>query len=111
MKKSDRELGMGQSNHYHVVIRIDADAVKQWTDQEVASRWMQIFTRPLLMHQYLGNADLTEFGLENLADLFATWRNRLCDLSWSLPVDSSRIKANSTYDQAGYKVRVPRKIP
>ena len=70
------------SNHYHVVIRIDADAVKQWTDQEVANRWMQIFNGPLLMHQYLGNADLTEPELAHVADLFATWRNRLCDLSW-----------------------------
>ena len=70
------------SNHYHVVIRIDVDAVSQWTDQEVANRWMQIFNGPLLMHQYLGNADLTEPELKYVADLFATWRNRLCDLSW-----------------------------
>ena len=70
------------SNHYHIVIRIDADAVKQWTDQEVASRWMQIFSGPLLMHQYLANADLTKPEPEHVAELFATWRNRLCDLSW-----------------------------
>ena len=70
------------SNHYHIVIRIDADAVKQWTDQEVASRWMQIFSGPLLMHQYLANADLTKPEREHVAELFATWRNRLCDLSW-----------------------------
>jgi len=70
------------SNHYHVVIRIDVDAVKKWTDQEVARRWMQIFNGPLLMHQYLGNADLTEPELAHVADLIATWRNRLCDLSW-----------------------------
>jgi putative transposase len=70
------------SNHYHVVIRIDADAVDRWTDQEVAQRWMQIFTGPRLMHQYLGNVDLTEAELKYVADLFSTWRNRLCDLSW-----------------------------
>ncbi len=70
------------SNHYHIVIRIDADAVKQWTDQEVASRWMQIFSGPLLMHQYLANADLTNPEREHVAELFATWRNRLFDLSW-----------------------------
>ena len=70
------------SNHYHVVVRIDVDEAKQWTDQEVARRWMQIFSGPLLMHQYLGNADLTESELEYVTDLFATWRNRLCDLSW-----------------------------
>ncbi len=37
---------------------------------------------PLLMHQYLGSADLTKAELECVADLFITWRNRLHDLSW-----------------------------
>jgi len=69
-------------NHYHIVIRIDVDAVKQWSDEEVARRWMQIFSGPLLMHQYLGNADLTESERVYIAELFATWRKRLCDLSW-----------------------------
>ena len=70
------------SNHYHVVVRIDAEQAKQWTDTEVARRWMKIFTGPLLMHQYLGNADLSEPELEHVVHLFTTWRNRLCDLSW-----------------------------
>jgi len=70
------------SNHYHIVIRIDADQVKQWSDIEVARRWMQIFSGPLLMHQYLSHADLSKHELEYVDDLFATWRRRLCDLSW-----------------------------
>jgi len=70
------------SNHYHLVIRINADEVKQWSDEEVARRWMQIFSGPLLMHQFLTNADLTEAELEHVAELFSTWRKRLCDLSW-----------------------------
>ncbi|NOY16165.1 MAG: transposase [Gammaproteobacteria bacterium] len=70
------------SNHYHIVVRIDVEEVKQWTDQEVAKRWMQIFTGPLLIHQHLSKADLTEAELECVADLFTTWRHRLSDLSW-----------------------------
>ena len=70
------------SNHYHIVIRINADEVKQWSDEEVAKRWMQIFSGPLLMHQFLSNADLTQEELECVADLFVTWRERLGDLSW-----------------------------
>ena len=69
-------------SHYHIVIRIDVDKAKQWSDTEVARRWMKIFSGPLLMHQYLDNADLTGPELEYVADLFVTWRNRLCDLSW-----------------------------
>jgi REP element-mobilizing transposase RayT len=70
------------SNHYHIVVRINADEVDQWSDEEVAQRWMQIFSGPLLMHQYLTNANLTESELTRVADLFATWRERLADLSW-----------------------------
>jgi REP element-mobilizing transposase RayT len=70
------------SNHYHIVVRIDADQVKNWSDEEVARRWLQIFSGPLLMHQYLDNADLTAMESEWVAELITIWRERLCDLSW-----------------------------
>jgi REP element-mobilizing transposase RayT len=70
------------SNHYHIVVRINADAAKQWSNEEVAKRWMQIFSGPLVMHQYLANTDLTSTELKGIADLFSTWRERLGDLSW-----------------------------
>ena len=70
------------SNHYHLVIRINADEARQWSDEEVAKRWMQIFSGPLLMHQFLTNASLTKTELEYVAGLFSGWRERLCDLSW-----------------------------
>jgi REP element-mobilizing transposase RayT len=70
------------SNHYHIVVRINAEQVKNWTDEEVAHRWMQIFSGPLLMRQYLTNANLTQTELKCIANLFTTWRERLGDLSW-----------------------------
>jgi REP element-mobilizing transposase RayT len=70
------------SNHYHIVLRINADAVNQWSDEDVAQRWMQVFSGPLLMHQYLTNADLSGAELKCVAELFTTWRERLGDLSW-----------------------------
>ena len=70
------------SNHYHIVVRIDSAQVAEWSDEEVARRWMKIFRGPLLMHQYLGNADLTKTEHKWIEDIIATWRERLCDLSW-----------------------------
>ncbi len=70
------------SNHYHVVVRIDAEQARQWSDIEVAERWLQIFSGPLLMHQYLGNKDMSAPELEHVTDLLSTWRKRLADLSW-----------------------------
>jgi len=70
------------SNHYHLVIKIDVDEARQWSDEEVARRWMQIFSGSVLMHQFLANASLTKAELAYIADLLSTWRGRLCDLSW-----------------------------
>ena len=70
------------SNHYHIVVKIDADATTHWPDEEVARRWMQTFTGPLLMHRYLAGAELTRGELKGVSDLITTWRARLADLSW-----------------------------
>jgi hypothetical protein len=70
------------SNHYHVVIRINRDQAGAWSDREVAERWMQIFTGPLLMHRHMAGANLTAPELEQVAELSATWRQRLCNISW-----------------------------
>jgi REP element-mobilizing transposase RayT len=70
------------SNHYHVVIRINVDGAKQWSDKEVARRWMQIFSGPLLIHQHLNDADLTATEQAHVKALLDTWRQRLTDLSW-----------------------------
>ena len=70
------------NNHYHIVVRINSEQVAEWSDEEVAKRWMQVFTGPVLMHQYLGNADLSHTEHKQVAKLFTTWRERLCDLSW-----------------------------
>jgi hypothetical protein len=64
------------------VVRIDVEQVQDWSDEEIARRWLSIFSGPLLMHQHLGGADLTEPELEYIHVLFATWRHRLSDLSW-----------------------------
>jgi len=70
------------NNHYHIVVRINAAQADSWTDEEVADRWMQVFSGPLLIHQYLANTDLSNSDLKRVADLFTTWRTRLCNLSW-----------------------------
>jgi REP element-mobilizing transposase RayT len=70
------------NNHYHIVVKINTARVAEWTDEEVAQRWTQIFSGPLLMHQYLAGTELTELQLNTVAELFTTWRARLADLSW-----------------------------
>jgi hypothetical protein len=70
------------NNHYHIVVRINIARADEWSDSEVALRWMRIFSGPLLMRQHLANADLTGTELKCIAELLAKWRKRLSDLSW-----------------------------
>ena len=70
------------SNHYHIVVKINPARVADWTDEEVAQRWLQIFSGPLLMQQFLAGTDLTELQQQRIAELLTLWRERLADLSW-----------------------------
>jgi REP element-mobilizing transposase RayT len=70
------------SNHYHIVVRIDADKVRTWSDKEVAFRWTQLFSKPDEIHRYLGNSTLSQFEKARVANWVSTRRDRLRDLSW-----------------------------
>ena len=70
------------SNHYHLVVRIDADAVEGWDDREVAARWMKLFTGPPFVHDWLSGQAPDEASAARALEEVARWRDRLCDLSW-----------------------------
>jgi len=55
------------SNHYHVVIRIDAEKAASWTDAEVVEKWARIYSIP--------DGEVPE-------DSIDLWRLRLSNLSW-----------------------------
>lgn len=70
------------NNHYHIVVRINTARANNWSNEEVAQRWMQLFSGPLFMRQYLAKADLTQVQLKCVADHLPIWRERLANLSW-----------------------------
>jgi hypothetical protein len=41
------------SNHYHLVLRVDAERAKGWSNEEVLRRWTQLFDGPLLVQRLL----------------------------------------------------------
>tara|TARA_R110002110_G_scaffold166602_2_gene367346 strand:- start:102142 stop:103095 length:954 start_codon:yes stop_codon:yes gene_type:complete len=57
------------SNHYHVVLFVDNDAVKKWTEDEVKSRWASIFPKDAKKCAHI-NAKIP------------IWRERLASISW-----------------------------
>ena len=70
------------SDHYHVVIRINADQARHWSEREVAERWLQLFKGPELGQRWLGGKQLDQAERERLSIYIDIWRQRLCDLSW-----------------------------
>ena len=70
------------SNHYHIVVRINAAGVDEWSDREVAKRWLQLFKGPEIVRHWLSGDDLVDGDTRIVHRYIHAWRERLCDLSW-----------------------------
>ena len=70
------------SNHLHVILRNRPDVVGQWSDQEVAIRWLRVFPGKRL-EEHL--AEPTDHDVETLVrdtERMEVIRSRLSDISW-----------------------------
>jgi REP element-mobilizing transposase RayT len=70
------------SNHYHVVLRVDATAQAAWSQAEVIERWTQLFSAPVLLQRYLRGEATTAAEVTEVGELVEQWRERLADISW-----------------------------
>lgn len=62
------------SNHLHVVLAVEPQAAAQWTDEEVADRWLRLFP--------MRETERQEARRLTLLASIARYRERLSDLSW-----------------------------
>ncbi|MCX4029617.1 transposase [Spartinivicinus marinus] len=76
------------SNHFHVVVRVDADSALQWSDKTVAKRWCSLFKGNLLVSRWLSTKTkpLHEAELKVVKEIVAEWRERLMNISWFIPL-------------------------
>ncbi|MGI2175814.1 hypothetical protein ACRN92_16880, partial [Shewanella ulleungensis] len=70
------------SNHLHVVLKVDADKVKQWSDKEVLIQWHKGFKGTLLTHKFLKGEDLNQFERQTVNECITEYHKRLIDISW-----------------------------
>ena len=70
------------SNHYHVIVHVDADTAKNWDQDEVIERWRKLFGGGVLLERYLAGQCKTEAELDKVAETAEIWRARLMDISW-----------------------------
>lgn len=75
------------SNHFHIVVRIDADRLEAQGRDEILDRWTQLFTGPLLVQRYQSRPEsLGPAELQVIDAWVETYRARLADLSWFMRV-------------------------
>ncbi|WP_308366061.1 MULTISPECIES: transposase [unclassified Microbulbifer] len=70
------------SNHYHVVLHVDAAQAAAWELREVVERWHQLCKGSPLSNRFARNEALDAAELARLAELAEVWRARLMDISW-----------------------------
>ena len=70
------------SNHYHLVVKLCPEQAKDWTDDEVLSRWSSLYKGPLIVQRYLKGESLAEAERRFLNRTVDVYRKRLMDLSW-----------------------------
>ncbi|MDQ7048613.1 MAG: hypothetical protein Q9M92_03400 [Enterobacterales bacterium] len=70
------------SNHYHLVVYFDPKAPNQWTDLEVAERWLKAYPGKLDKPKYQQQRELRLQAIINNQKQLKTIRNRLGSLSW-----------------------------
>ena len=70
------------SNHYHLVLHIDAQRARSWSDAEVGQRWGLLYCLPVLAQRYLKGEFLDTAEIRVAQEILAQLRHRLSDLSW-----------------------------
>jgi len=70
------------SNHVHIVLRIDPLAAQQWSDEEVATRWVRLFPACTDGTRDPERCRLKEQTLLGDPERLATCRTRLGSLAW-----------------------------
>jgi REP element-mobilizing transposase RayT len=71
------------SNHYHVVLHVDQERGKNWSDLEVVERWLQLYKGNALVDCWLaGSAEMDPASLVKVTETITLWRKRLCSISW-----------------------------
>ena len=70
------------SNHYHLVLHINADEAQSWDRATVIERWYTLFKGNLLVDKYRRGDSLCQGELDAISDCVTVWQKRLMDISW-----------------------------
>jgi hypothetical protein len=69
------------SNHYHIVVKIDATTSESWSFDEVIQRWLCIHKGPFLIQKYQKGDAISVAEMNVLTRIVDDWRLRLASVS------------------------------
>jgi REP element-mobilizing transposase RayT len=70
------------SNHLHLILRMDIDTANRWSDREVIEHWHRLFKGDQLTRKFVQGHLIEVHEVPRLRHAIATYRSRLCDISW-----------------------------
>ena len=71
------------SNHYHIVLHVDAETAGTWRTEDVIDRWHRLFNGTVLSRKYRDCPNmLSPAETAHVQELAEQWRERLTDMSW-----------------------------
>lgn len=92
------------SNHFHGVVQIDSQRAQRWSPEEVAQRWVQLFSGPDWLAAAAKRQHWTQEERAALSLRIAKYRQRLSSLSWFMRCLNEQIarRANREDDVEGH---------
>ncbi|MEZ8146306.1 transposase [Enterovibrio norvegicus] len=83
------------SNHYHVVLHINAEKAKTLSDVEVVERWLAFHHGPALVQRFMHGDELSEAETERCNEIIEEWRKRLVSISWFMRLINQHIASEA----------------
>ncbi len=92
------------SNHYHLVLKLSPQRLKDFSDREVIERWTAVYAGTDAARKYLNHQSIDDVESARLDRQIKQWRERLGDLSWFMRSLNEHIarKANAEDQCTGH---------
>jgi REP element-mobilizing transposase RayT len=86
------------SNHYHLVVRVNAEKAARWSTRDIADRWQLLFRLPVLVERFLSGHSSCEYENKMTEIVIENWRTRLCDISWFMRCLNEHIARRANFE-------------
>jgi len=70
------------SNHYHLVLKLCPEQLKDASDEQIMERWCALFKGPRLVQRFRSGESISAPERSTVGDIVKVWRAKLSSISW-----------------------------